>query len=92
MGWRLLLGGMLIWALHFFGLYGIGSIWHSSMTARLPAAVLTVLCLAGEGRLIMRLSRRGGDDLDGWMRKLALAFVVLASVAIIWQGLPALLA
>ena len=64
MGWRLLLGGMLIWALHFFALYGVGSIWLSSFTARLLAALATLLCLGGEARLLMLLYRHRGDYLD----------------------------
>lgn len=92
MGWRLLLGGMVIWGLHFFALYGIGSIWLSSMTARLLTALTTLLCLAGEAWLLLRLRRRAGDRLDGWMVNLSRAMIALASIAIVWQAMPALLA
>lgn len=92
MSWRLLLGGMLIWALHFFALYGIGSIWFSSFAPRVLTILVTLLCLGGEAWLVARLSRRTGDHLDGWMRHLSLAMAGLASVAILWQAMPALLA
>lgn len=92
MGWRLLLGGMLIWALHFFALYSIGSIWLSSLAARVLTILMTLLCLGGEAWLVARLSRQTGEPLDGWMRHLSLSITGLASVAILWQAMPALLA
>ena len=91
MNWRLLLGGMAIWALHSFALYGIGSIWHSGMNARLLTGLMTLLCLAGEGWLLTRIWRQSGDHLDAWMRHLSLALIALASLAILWQAFPALL-
>jgi hypothetical protein len=92
MGWRLLLVGLLLWALHFFSAYAIASIWHSSLTARVLTMVATVLCLAAAAWFIRRLLNPSGDGIDQWMRKMSLILLFLASIAIIWQSLPAFLA
>ncbi len=91
MGWRLLLVGLLLWTLHFFSGYAIASIWHSSTIARVLTLVVTVLCLAAAAWFTWRLLRMSGDNVDHWMRNVSLILLALASIAIIWQGLPALL-
>src|SRR3546814_13618413 len=56
--WALMLGGLLIWAAHFFALYGIGEFAGSSAGARATVAGLTILALGGVGIAIGRASCR----------------------------------
>lgn len=93
--WLLSLGGLLVWALHFFGLYLIASVWLTTDTARVVGGVFTVACLAADGWLLRRTwPGHLGDDRDGfdrWLLKLAFFGAALSTVAVLWQGLPTLL-
>ena len=92
--WMLLLGGLVVWAVHFFLLYAFASIFPGSQTARWLAAAATVLGVAANG-LIFRAavtSRKQAvaDDLDDWVRQVARLGCLLSVTAILWQGLVAL--
>lgn len=91
--WVFLLSGLLIWAVHFFLLYGIGEFGGTGGQARVAIGSITILALAAIGFAI-RAAFRGAavDSLDGWMRRLAFGGLAIAALAIIWQGLPVLLA
>jgi len=92
--WLYLLGGMLIWAIDFFALYIVASVFHTSGTARLITLAVTLLCLCAAAWLARSAWRRAGaapDPFGRWTHKLAAWTAAAASVAIVWQGLPALL-
>jgi hypothetical protein len=93
--WLLALGGLLVWTAHFFGLYLIASIWLTTPTARVVAGVFTVACLAVDGWLLWRTAparREGGVDVfDRWLLVLAFLGAALSALAVLWQGLPALI-
>lgn len=92
MSWTLLLGGLLVWALHFFALYAVASIFLTSDTARLLTVAVTLLCLVLNALLFVRVASVQADvELTRWMRSLALLGVSLSVVAILWQALPAAL-
>lgn len=85
--WLILLGGLLVWTVHFFGLYAIAEI---APRAWLVLA-LTVLCLGTDIWLqlfIRRLPR--DDDFAAWRRSVALIGTGLSLLAVCWQALPAL--
>ncbi len=91
-GWMSLLGGLILWAVHFFVLYAIASIFLTTPLARGLTVMATCACLAASGLLFTRMLRSDPPTaMDAWMRAVALCGVGLAAVAIIWQGLPALL-
>lgn len=93
--WAILLGGMLVWTVHFFALYGIGSIFLSTTLARVLVAVVTLLCLAAAAWLLrgaLRASRGEADEFTAWKHRIAALIAGIALVAILWQGFPALLA
>lgn len=91
-GWSFLLAGLIVWAVHFFALYAIASIFLTTMTARLLALGLTLLCLGAVALLVHDALRfRPTDRVDTWMRSVALCGLVIAAVATLWQALPALL-
>lgn len=93
--WATLLGGLLLWAAHFFALYGIASLFPGTAAARWLAAAATVAALAAGAVLLLKaLARRReacGNDLGRWMAGLAALGSGIALVAIFYQGLPALL-
>ncbi|WP_343518464.1 hypothetical protein [Sphingomonas sp.] len=91
-GWAFLLGGLIVWAVHFFVLYAIASIYLTTATARLLTLGITVLCLGAVALLAGDVLRfRSTDRVDAWMRNVALCGLVIAAVATLWQALPALL-
>ena len=94
--WSFLLSGLVVWAVHFFGLYLFASVWPGTATARGLALLLTALCLAVNAWLLRRalpaLRRNPADDFDRWAASIATAGLGFSLVAVLWQGLPALLA
>lgn len=90
--WAYLLGGLIVWAIHFFAVYIVASVFLTTTIARILALVVTLGCLAADGWLLLRLRRSsGGDDFHEWMRMIALIGAGLSAVAVLWQGLPALI-
>jgi len=91
--WALLLGGLIIWTVHFFALYIIASVWLTTPLARGLTLALTIACLGAVGLLLVGMQRRQADtDMDRWVHVVASVGFGIAGVAILWQGLPALLA
>jgi hypothetical protein len=88
--WSYLLGGLLIWTVHFFGAYIIASIF----TSRVLTGLLTILCLAASVLLALAAWRNKATAPDlfrRWMDWTAFLAAAIASVGILWQGLPAIL-
>lgn len=92
--WALLLGGLLVWAAQFFALYGLASIAPGTQIARTGTVIVTVACAAADVLLLIYAARgagRASDGFDRWLMKLGIAGAALSLVAVLWQGLPALL-
>ena len=91
--WTLLLGGLTVWAAHFFLLYGIVSVFPGSELARILTLVVTVPALAANAVLLwLSAAKRlvgGPDELDRWVLNVAAAGAILSFVAVLWQALPA---
>lgn len=96
--WGVMLGGLLVWAVHFLGVYGAASIAdlapHQAGFWRGVAVVFTLACLAALWPVFVRARRdaaKAGEpaDLVGQLGQIG---AVLAAIAIVWQGLPVLLA
>ncbi len=91
--WTILLGGLLVWAAHFFALYGIGEFAGASAVSRAVVLLLSAFALLANGLLarhLLPLSR--ADDFACWNRQLALGGIALSALAVVWQTLPALIA
>lgn len=94
--WLFLLGGMIVWTVQFFSLYTIASVFGSSSFARILTVLITLVCLVADAALLMlamRSIRGGGKDRAGrWIASLAALTAAISFIAVVWQGLPALLA
>ena len=93
--WAFMLGGMIVWAVHFFALYTIASVFLTTPTARFLTILVTLLCLAADGGLLalaLKARRETGDGPAHWAVTLAALMRAISLVAVLWQGLPALLA
>ena len=94
--WLLYLGGLIIWAAHFFAIYVAASVFPGTRTARWLTISLTILALGALVLLIDRIYRRRRAHPSAgparWLDTLALLGAGLALVAIIYQTLPAFIA
>lgn len=87
--WTVLLGGLLVWTVHFFGLYAIAEIAPSVGLV----LALTLACLVTDLWLLLHLRAMSSrDGFDAWRRSVALGGVALSLLAVGWQALPALAA
>ncbi len=90
--WLLLLGGLLVWAVHFFALYAVGSIFLTTDLARGLTIALTLICLIALSLIGRRAWLAHVPDTESdWIRVVALWGVAIGGIAILWQGLVALL-
>jgi hypothetical protein len=93
--WLWMLGGLLIWAGHFLGVYGIASVAATVSRADDAgwralglgfSAVCAVGCLILLGVALFRQRRDGGTE--RFQDQLAGLGAGLATIAIVWQALP----
>ena len=93
--WVLLLGGLSLWAAHFFLLYAIASLFPGRDLARILSLAATLPALAVNAWLLWFTVRKrqpqNSDDFGRWVRNVGTLGAALAIVAILWQALPALL-
>jgi hypothetical protein len=89
--WWTMLGGLAIWAAHFFAVYAIGEFVGTGCGARAAVVVITLVASAGLCLLVWLGRRVGADKLQGWGRSLGGSAILLTAVAVIWQALPAFL-
>jgi hypothetical protein len=94
--WAWMLGGLIVWLVHFMGVYGIASLADVVSRAddplwRMIGLVFSAACLLAAvvltGRAARRL-RRPADPSTHFGDQLALLGGGVATVAIIWQALP----
>lgn len=93
--WFLLLGGPLVWAIHFAAIYAISSVSYvaagaTTGAARAAIAFASAVCLISATALLVVVVRRPpAGAFDAFWRTIAATGALLAIVAIIWQTLPA---
>lgn len=96
--WAWMLGGLLIWAGHFLGVYTLSSVADVVSRADDPAwrAIalgFSVACVAALGVLLVLAARRlrrpaAGSRLTDQLAALGAG---LALIAVVWQALPTLI-
>lgn len=98
--WAWMMGGWIVWTIHFVGIYAIASIGEVASRASDPAWRMiglgfSVLCLIAAGVLLAAgwraLRRRDGDETGRFGDQLALLGAALAAVAVVWQAAPTLI-
>jgi hypothetical protein len=97
--WLFMLGGLMVWAAHFSGVYGLASVAAvagdaDGPTARLLIGGFTALCLLTDvviALIARRALARAHEDLDRFAGGVAVAGAGLSIIAVVWQGLPALI-
>ncbi len=93
--WTLMLGGLPVWAAHFFLLYGVASIFPGREIAYWLTIAATVPAIAADAGLLWLaalLRRRGNaDELQSWVIDIAASGAGLSLLAVLWQALPALI-
>lgn len=97
--WILMLGGMMAWALHFAGVYGIASVADvvqdaAAPPARWAIAGFTLVCLIaalGFGLANLRVPGKDRDPMRRLTSTVGAAGGGVAAIAILWQALPALI-
>lgn len=92
--WALILGGLTIWAAHFFLLYAFASLFPGSRTAQVLTLIATVPALGADALLLWiaaaRALTRDPDEFETWVLNVAAAGALLSFVAVLWQAMPAL--
>lgn len=92
--WFAMLGGLLVWAAHFLGLYLIASaadVWTTadSPMSRWIGLAFSLACLGAVAVLTLIFARRPIDgEAARWERRIAITGAMVAAVAIIWQMAP----
>lgn len=86
--WLTMLGGLIVWAAHFFAVYAVGSVLPGTAAARVLTGLITLVCLTAAGLFLLRALRCP----SGLARSMGAAGGGLAAIGIVWQGLPALFA
>ncbi len=98
--WLLLFGGMLVWAVHFVGIYAIASVFDviassDASGSRIATGILTLACLTADATIIfVTLFQRGrasNDPVVTWMMSVGALLAAISFLSVAWQGLPALL-
>ncbi|WP_312783243.1 hypothetical protein [Brevundimonas sp.] len=93
--WLRMTGGLLIWALHFVGVYLISSaadVWSSSEagSARWTGLAFSIGCLLCVIALAVWLvrGRREGSRAEAWERRVGLTGALVAGIGVLWQTAP----
>jgi uncharacterized membrane protein YbhN (UPF0104 family) len=88
-------GGLLIWALHFVGVYLISSaadVWSSSEagSARWIGLAFSIGCLLAVIALAVWLCRRRreGSEEEAWEWRVGLTGALVAGIGVLWQTAP----
>ena len=94
--WIWMLGGLIVWTVHFMGVYAIASL--ADVVSRADDPAWRMIGLAFSGVCVIaalaitvvaaRRVRRPADAVAGFGDQLALLGGGVATVAIVWQALP----
>lgn len=97
--WIWMLGGLIVWTIHFMGIYAIASLADvvsraDDLTWRMIGLAFSGVCLLAALTITVaaaRKVRRPADAVIGFGDQLALLGGGVATVAIVWQALPTLI-
>ena len=93
--WLRMTGGLLIWAVHFIGVYLISSaadVWSSNEAAdaRWLGLSFSMVCLLAIVAMAVWLGRgrRDGFGPEAWERRVGLTSALVAGISVFWQTAP----
>ena len=95
--WIEMLAGLLIWAAHFIGVYGISSIGEVASAASAPewraanivfSAACAVALIAVLVLTMRRMRRNSGNDLGGFVSGIGTMGAALGLLGVVYQTLP----
>ncbi|HET9336565.1 MAG TPA: hypothetical protein VFO12_09190 [Sphingomicrobium sp.] len=89
--WLLMLGGLLVWAAHFFAVYAAASIFPGDPAAESLALVATLAAIGANGILLwwtLGRKRTAADGFDEWTWRVGAIGAGLSLLAVLWQGMP----
>ncbi len=92
--WVYILGGLIVWAVQFFTVYGASEIFLAGLVSRTITGVMTLICLVAAAALAAMgwWGRTAAtDQIERWIHTIASMNGGIAFLAIAWQGIPALL-
>lgn len=89
--WLFILSGLIVWTGHFFAVYFAASLFPGDVVAHWLTLAATVGALIALGAIFMRVWRRTEQSLERWASQFAALGAAIASIAVLWQGLPAIL-
>jgi hypothetical protein len=97
--WAWMLGGLIVWAIHFAGVYALASLAAVVSAAddrawRMTGLAFSGVCILAALALAVLAARRldtSADPVIRFWNLLACLGAGLAAVAILWQALPALI-
>jgi hypothetical protein len=91
--WTILLGGLVVWTVHFLVVYGVASVLPGQPAARWLVLAATLPALVVDGLILWWTIGAASrpDPLDRWTSHLGATGAAISLIAVIWQCAPALL-
>ena len=90
--WAILLGGLAVWAAHFFALYAIASVLPGRPEAHGLVLAVTIPAIAADAMIVWKTlgAGRRPDPLDDWIVRLGAFGAAISLVGVAWQAIPAI--
>ena len=90
--WFIMMGGLVLWAVHFFLLYLLAEFGGSGSGVRLAASLCTLAILGGAVWMFVAVRHKtSGDPFARWRRRAAMLALAFGGLGIVFQYLPILL-
>lgn len=91
--WRIMLGGLAVWAAHFLVLYGVTSALPGRQEATWLIAAATIPAVAADALILWLTVKVPApcDQLERWMNRLGRLGAGVSLVAVVWQSAPPLM-
>jgi hypothetical protein len=90
--WFIMMGGLVLWAVHFFLLYLLAEFGGSGSGVRLAASLFTLVILGGVAWMFVAVRHKTSrDPFARWRRRAAMLALAFGGLGIVFQYLPILL-
>lgn len=90
-GWRPIILAFTIWFVHFMVCWAAAEIWPHQWAANAVAWVATAIALLALGVHFVHVNaRHAAGQMPGWQHRFALGAMAIASAAVVFSALPAI--